>query len=331
MEKVKRFFRNLSEKRSYQIVFFVVSMCVIFGIYFGIRTRMFLIQEHEYTVIDDVKLAKCVEDVSIEKGRIKVTGWCFYKDIDSNKNKVQVFLRNVEDKTDIVWLDVKEMVRDDINAYFDGEVDYSQCGFEASTRTNKLDIGKKTYEIFIKLTYTIDFVQQNNWIENREYIQTVSTKQYLRQGELTALSEENNIAVISASEELNEVINNGLLLVFREDVGMYVYQYKNKLYWVANEAFYFTENGRTYIQYHLYTNRADKLPKARLEAGYSFDNRGFYFEEHELIQEENNPYRVAVYDIPQEYPITYFSTGYYEDSEWIWRENINLNVSALSK
>ena len=32
MEKVKRFFRNFNEKKSYRVVFFVVSMCVILGL-----------------------------------------------------------------------------------------------------------------------------------------------------------------------------------------------------------------------------------------------------------------------------------------------------------
>ena len=107
MEKVKRFFRNFNEKRSYQIVFFVVSMCVVLGSYIGLREIIATVKSHEYTIIEDRYFVKYIENVEVVEEKLSISGWCFYRNVDSSKNEIQVFLQNINNEEDIIWLDTE--------------------------------------------------------------------------------------------------------------------------------------------------------------------------------------------------------------------------------
>lgn len=324
MEKVKGFFRNFNEKRSYQIVFFVVSMCTILSLYAGVRVRIITNKAHEYTIVEDKSLIKYVEEAYVDGNALKISGWCFNKGVNSNNQEIQVFLRNLEDENDVVWMDVERVKRDDVNDYYECSYDYSQTGFEARANVRKLDLQKKNYEIFLKVSYSREEG------ENTKVAKTVSSKRYVVEGALTALEPRvDKEPVRTTSIELNTIFDNGQLLLYREDFDIYVYQYEGKLYWVAGEKFFFEEDATTYIQYQLDTSRIDKLPKSRLENEWYWDNIGFNFEEYEITEKEFAPYRVAVKDIPTEYPVLCFWTGYYVNT-WVWEEYLNLDIREVN-
>lgn len=306
-----------------QIAIFILGMCVVLGSYVLLRGIVEQKVLQRYDVLEDYKLVKYVEDVKVDDENLVVSGWCFYRGVDSRECQIQVFLRNVEDKRDVIWLDVNRVERDDIDAYFDSEISYSSCGFEASIKRKKLEKKNKTYEIFVKLTYK----EMDEFVPTRK---TVSTKRYIRDGKLTVVDPKEESYSLSASNELNEVMEKGKLLVQRSDYDICIYQYNNKLYWVAGEKYFFEEDNSTYMQYQLYTTREDKLPLQRVERGLTFDNIGFDFEKNELVG-VMAPYRVAVCDIPQEYPIMYVETGYFIDAKWIWVERFNLDISSLDR
>lgn len=321
MEKVRRFFRNFNEKRSYQIVFFIVSMCVILGGYFVLRMKVTEEVSHRYTVVEDKNVIKYIEDVSIEEDTLTVSGWCFYKDFNSNQNDVQIFLRNIDDEKDIVWLEVEMVQRDDINAYFDSEYDYSQVGFYAKTKTKRLNLQEKNYEIFVKLNCKNDI--KNVW--------TTSTHRYICSGIFTSFKPEEKQPQKTKSDIFNAIIDNGQLLMYNKSVDLYLYQYEKSLYWVAGEEYCFEKDGTTTIPYQLRTTRIDKLPAYRLENGWDWDSKGFVFEEKEIVLGQDVPYRVAMSDIPLTYPVIYFWTGNYEEGVWNWLNTMNLDIRELQK
>lgn len=332
MEKVRRFFRNFNEKRSYQIVFFIVSMCVILGGYFVLRMKVAEEVSHRYTVIEDINLAKYVEEVCIEEDVLTISGWCFYKDVDSSRNNVQVFLRNLNDEEDIVWLDVETVTREDVDAYFDCEVDYSQSGFLARTKAKKLN-AESSYEIFLKLTYFDEQAKREGVVEERidqKHIVTVSTKRYLSKERVeTFRPGEDSILEKTTAEYLNKIFKEGLLLGYDKESDIYIYQFMNKLYWVAGKKAHFEEDGTTRIEFQLNTTRPDLLPEERIMLGKNYDNLAFMFEEKELISESYYPYRVAEYAVAEAYPVTGFWTGYHDGSDWVWREELNLDIRLL--
>lgn len=309
----------------------IVSMGLILGVYLLMSNPIKEKKNQEYTVKTHNDLIRYVESAEVTDKELIISGWCFYPGIDSERNKVQVFLRNVEDESDTIWLDVESVIREDVQDYYDCDVDYSLSGFRASKKLKKVPLEGKNYEILIKLTYTVDKVVQNGdeeTVTQKEYVKTVLTNRYLCDGEFTALLPEDE-PVRTESALLNEIFENGQLMLYHEEADVYVYQYGTKMYWIAGKDFYLKENGKTKIQFQLRTTRTDLLPAKRQENGNDWDNISFYFEKNELTDEANGHYRVAVCDIPTEYPITRFWTGYYANSEWVWREYCTPDVSHL--
>ena len=124
-----------------------------------------------------------------------------------------------------------------------------------------------------------------------------------------------------AGTALEEVVQNGYLRVCQPDYACYVYQYKGCLYWIADKAFHFEDNGKTYIQFQLWTTQTDKLPEKRLKNKRYWDNIGGYFEKYEITGTVNcGKYRVCKRKLPTEYSITAILTGFYKNKKWaqIW-------------
>ena len=123
-----------------------------------------------------------------------------------------------------------------------------------------------------------------------------------------------------AGTDLEEIVQNGYLRVYRPDYACYVYQYKGYLYWIADKAFHFEENRKTYIQYQLWTTQTEKLPEKRLKNKWYWDNIGGYFEKFEITDTVNcGKYRVCKRKLPTEYSITAIVTGFYKNKKWVWQ------------
>ena len=208
---------------------------------------------------------------------------------------------------------------------------FGNTGFIGTTRLSKVDIENKNYEILIMLTYCDDTSAVEDKDKNAMNKKTVTTNRYVCNGRYTALKPGTDKAPMRTdSEKLNKVFEEGQLLVYRDDVDMYIYQYENEIYWVAGKSFNFEEDGLTYIQYHLDTTRVDLLPENRVNANKYWDSLRFVFESAECLDEGFYPYRVAVQSIPSEYPVTCFWTGYQIENNWVWREFLNLDIRKIS-
>lgn len=283
-------------------VFLCIVVIIVFLIVNNIVERK---NYHEYKIEDDLNLINSIENITTENEKIKVEGYAFISDRNSSNDLISVFLQNVATGKD-VWFDMEQTDRPDVNAYFAGEYDYKNTGFIASTDSKNID-GKEVYEIIIN----IDNVHTKDG--NRKDIRkTVSTGRYILNGELYSYNpiDFDKPDMDIESELLREVFANGQLCLYQKEEGMYVYQYEGKLYWIATEDFNFEESGATYIIYHLFTSHIAKLPEHRIQN--RFDNLDFNFEDREYKKEITEPYRVAISDIPKEYPITYILTGVYD-------------------
>lgn len=300
MEKVKRFFRNLSEKRSYQIVFFVMSMCVIFLGYFVIREKIgkqFVIYE------DDFSWVYQVDSVGIEDDRFVMKGFAFQlKEDTGNANYEIVLHESLTGKNS--FLKMRYTERKDINDYFLCEYDYLHSGFEAEINEDELSLQKQNYEVLLK-------------IKGRK--KAYHTGIYLVNGEMVYANPQEFVQPKVAGTELEDIINNAMLRAYQSDYGVYIYQYEEELYWIMKEDYPFDENGNTVIECHLNTTQIDRLPSHRLENGWNYDNIGFKFIKNEVIYEGVSNYRVAKIKIPTSYAITKISTGL-DKKGWVWKQ-----------
>ena len=258
-----------------------------------------------------------IEDINIANGNIILDGYAFLLGMDSTNTSVSLLLLGVNSGNE-VWPDIEQINRPDVNTYFLCEYNYKYSGFRASLEDTELK-DDECYEIIINIDYSVDGLYKVR--------KTVSSNRFILNGKLYVYnpSQFDKPDLELQSELLRKVFSDGQLCFYQKEDGMYVYQYEEKLYWIANGDFEFDKNGQTIIPYYLYTSQIDKLPVERVQ--YKFDNLDFHFEQYEYKDEVTAPYRVAIRDIPDDYAITNITTGHYdfETKTWFWKGSFHLD------
>lgn len=237
-----------------------------------------------------------VDTVHTTADEIELTGFAFR--YEHKMTPPTIILRSTETGKK-VKLDTEQTSRYDVNQYFLCEHDYTMSGF---TARGKIESSTE-YEIIVKWPWMIP----------------LSTGVYVTDGFIHYAEEKSFVAPdTSDAPDLEEIVNDGTLRVYRPDFHCWVYQKDWSVYWIVNQDFHFEEDGTTYIQYQMWTTQTDKLPTKRLENNWFWDNIGGYFEKYE-IEGDFGEYRVMRHEIPIAYSVTSIITGYHKDGEWIWK------------
>ncbi len=307
MEEKKDFFQKIHEKAWKRIAFFCVSMTVIIALYIQIDK---ILHRQVEIVTDDFSWVYQVDSIESKEKQLEIKGWAFVLNQDAGENQFEIILHNVETGKNI-YPEISYEAREDVNEYFLCEYDYTQSGFTIVLSEKKLKGG--VYEILLR--------PEDSKI-------AYSTGIYYTDGKMTFANPEEFVPLNVAGTDLETVVENGVLRVYRPDFGMYVYQYEGELYWIADESFYFEEDGTTYMEYQLRTTQIEKLPPHRLKNKWYFDNIGFYLEQNELIGWNVGNYRVSKAALPTEYAISNIETGYYNyaTGEWIWVNHFRVYI-----
>ena len=299
-EKKPGFFKRLHASKKNQILFFVVSMAVIIVMY----SNVILLINRQFKIIEyDFNWVFQVDDISESNGKLVINGWAFQLGADAKEGSLEIILRDV-DTGKKYFLNTKYYARNDVNDYFLCASDYTESGFEAEISLRKLDLINCTYEVILRPAES-----KNGY----------ATGVYYSNSEMTYVSPNEYVPLKTEGTDLEKIIADGVLRVYRPDFGMYVYQYDGALYWIADENYDFEEDETTYIEYQLWTTQSDRLPEHRVQ--WSFDNIGFKFEGNELLEWNTGKYRVARAELPKNYSIRMIETGYYIDSVWIWQNH----------
>ena len=284
-----------------QILFFLGSMFIVFILYFSIKNQI---------NISDIKkndfFGVCcqVDLVKEDEENIVLSGFAFQLKQDAKKGMFKLILSDIE-TGEMYYPKMDYNSRKDVNDYFLCEYDYTESGFIAKISLKKINTVNKIYELLLQP------------IGKKAYALGI----YYTNGEIYCTNPKEFVPLDVEGTDLEKIIKQGVLLVYRPDYGMYVYQYEGDLYWIADENYYFEEDNTTYIQYQLWTTQIENLPQYRQENNWFFDNIGFYFEEKELQDMNTGNYRVAKKELPTKYSIHRIETGYYVDGKWIWQNH----------
>ena len=296
----------------------IVICALIVGITFTVNTRINTERSHIYTVSDPIyTVLKEVTSVKKENGSVVFTGWGFDTNYYDEESTCELILQDTE-TGEAFW---PKMAKNPepvqiADRYTDGG-DYSDAGFEGSLKENKLE-ENSAYEILLR--YTSNYTDEAGM--EQQYVRTVTTDEFFYQGEMTEYNPKTFVALEIAGTELEKVIKNGKFHYFSED-GMYIYEYNNAIYYIADSRFKFAENGLTELPLHIFPVNKAMLDEKYADAG--FENRDIMFENYE-ISGDFGEYRVAVRELPDNYAIAYIVTGLYDSKEnkWIWRKVISM-------
>lgn len=298
--KKESIFKKIENNVLLQVVFFVVSMAVIVGVYVVAHLN---IHEKFEVIEDNFSWVYQVDSISVVEDDLILEGWAFELGKAAIEGSYEIVLFDTESEK-AYYPEMKYKECKDVNQYFLCESDYTKSGFVATISAAKLDLEHSTYEVLV---------------HPKKSAQAYATGVFYASGKMLFVHPEKVVSPDVEGTLLEEVVENGVLRVYRPDVGMYVYQYDAELYWIADENFKFEEDGTTNIQYILDTTQVSKLPQSRLDLQKEWDNLTFVFETNEVVNAGGNTYRIAKEKIPTEYSVTRIQIGYYADG-WVWME-----------
>ena len=229
-----------------------------------------------------------------------MSGFAFYLNQDAKEGSFDLILHNIESGK-AYFPKMKYVQREDVNKYFLCEFDYENSGFVASLSTKKLDLENSIYEIYLR---------------PEGIRKSYKTSIYIANGQLMFTNPKDFVPLETVGTDLEKVVSDGVLRVYRPDYGMYVYQYEGDMYWIAEPDYGFVDND-TYVQFQMFTTQVDNLPEDRLANNWLWSNIGFMFQSNELSAWNTGKYRVTKCALPTEYSITEIWTGNYI-GDWIW-------------
>ena len=297
-EKRLNFFKRLQASKRAQVIFFISTMVSMLLIWLIVNGS---IHDNPILLDDDFSWVYQFESINKADETVEITGWAFQVDKDAKSNTFEIILSDVNSQQ-YIFSQMRFCARSDVNKYFLCDLDYTESGFIASVDVKNLKLYENSYEVLIREL-------------GSRYAQ--KTGVFIVNGEVTYTSPENYTEIDYAGRKIQDIVENGILKVCRPDVGMYVYQYEEDLYWIADEKYQFKEDG-TYIQFQTYTTQVEKLPPNRVERNLTFDDIGFYFENKYIENLSDERYKVAKVTLPDSYSLKMLETGYYVNGEWIW-------------
>lgn len=295
---IKKIRKIVANSISCQIIFFILTMVFLFVGYFKVKTSLQRIFE---IVADDFSWVYQIDDMICTDEQLEITGWAFQVGQDSvTKNCEIVFLDIKTGKR--LYPEMRYEDRKDVNDYFICEYNYLESGFKAAISIESLDMKETAYEVILRPTNADE---------------AYHTGIYIFDESITYTNPYDFTMPNVKGTDLEKVVEEGILRVYNEEFGRYVYQYDGELYWIADEQIEPIEDNLC-MQFQLTTTQEGNLPEERIKKNWLWDNLSFYFETNEITDWNTGQYRVAKEKLPTEYSIVKIWTGdYIKDWKWI--------------
>lgn len=291
MEKIK----TVIKKLLICVIILLIALVVDYFVQDCIYKNVCTLVEDDFTHVFQI------DSTEIKDNRFILKGWVFKLGEDSAKDDFDIILYDYNDDKEY-YMDVKDVVREDVNEYFRCEYNYSDVGFVADIRISNLDLNASNYEVLIR---------PKDKMLHKAYKSGI----YISGGKMMFVKPEDYVPLDVEGTELEKIVEDGALRVYRPDVGMYVYQYEGKFYWITDRKYIFETDCSTCVECQLDTTQIYRLPQHRLENGHYWDNIGFVYENYET--EGTDIYRIAITDMPVSYSIEKIWVGYYVEG-WQW-------------
>ena len=145
-------------KSKWKIIRFILLGVILVG---GITAMIIVNNKIDQRRIDSFKVVKNKGKYEIgfdtfkkENGNLYIEGWCFKYEhtraFDLNQNIiVQVVLKNKNEKKDILFLETKRYIRDELDTMFDPNPTRKYSAFRTEVPLDELDLDEKDYDILM--------------------------------------------------------------------------------------------------------------------------------------------------------------------------------------
>ena len=264
--------------------------------------------------IEEIKLGKNntsaawqIELAEINNNVVHIVGWSFFSGRDLSEVEhlpnLRVLLAETDNYDNIKYYTADYGIeRPDVNEYYHDDVCYTYCGFDIEIDIGNINKDNKEFEIFIQ--------------PDERKPDLIRPCLYISNGDLTI--GDNSLDV--SDTDLEKIVRNGILRVCRSDIGVYVYQYDWKFYFIFDGKYPFED--WNHIGNNVYTNHSELLPEDRKK--YMFASLDFNLSSCEITESmDAGQYRVCVFDIPKDYPITHMEIGQWKSlAGWGWLSSI---------
>lgn len=286
-----------------------VICTVIIAVAFGINRKINIDRSHVYTLATGTIVLEKLTEFKEESGKYIFKGWGFDPKNYSENTKCELILQDTE-TGEALWptMDKTPEKQEIEERYADGG-DYSAGSFAGKISEGKID-KDKVYEILLRYTSETE----NETGEVLPYIVTVTTNDFLYQGEVTEYNPKTFVAPEIAGTALEKELEGARLFHYFPE-GMWVYVKAGKMYYVLDKAFPIDKYVNSCIAVNWYATKRERVPAkyAQHEIGIS----DFLFSDAHIEELDTSKYEVAVIKVPSEYAST-IRTGLYDyDEKWV--------------
>ena len=248
-----------------------------------VNNRINTERSHQYSVTENVHtLYQDITGVKQEGKETVFCGWAFDTEHYAGEITCEILLKDVETE-ETLWPKMEtEPEIQEIPKKYTGEKEISGGSFEGKLKTAKLDV-ENIYEILLR--YTCKSI--DNGGNTVEYVRTVTTNNYLSNGEMTNYNPDIFVEPDIKETEIAEKIKNAELFHYFQE-GMWVYSDAERLYFIVNQETVGAEQGIE-MPVFWYTNNLELLegreknyiPNYLYSAVYE-EKKGIYFSEVEM-------------------------------------------------
>jgi len=257
-----------------------------------------------------------VEQADIENDTLHLLGWCFdtsTKETDTIISTLRAIVADLN-RSDVFhfYNGIVGIPSPDVDSYFDNmNHKYAYCGFEII-----IDLGSLSYDNDYEIMLQLD--KQDDTI--------VHTGLFLHNKQVMRINPKFANSIEIEGTDLEPIIRQSQVKVYRPEEGIYIYQRDNALYYII-EDYYDLDNGLGRIAFNVFTTMPELLPPDRITYGY--ESLDWDFSQYEITDKiDSGKYRVAVFLIPQRYPVTTIQTGSWKAGySWKWKDVIYPGVN----
>ncbi|KSV57487.1 hypothetical protein [Acetivibrio ethanolgignens] len=284
-----------------------VICTVIIAVAFGINRKINIDRSHVYTLSTGTIVLERLTEFKAESGKYIFKGWGFDPKNYSENTKCELILQDTE-TGEALWptMDKNPEKQEIEERYVDGG-DYTAGSFAGKITERKVD-KDKAYEILLRYTSET----KNEAGEAQPYIATVTTNDFLYQGEVTEYNPKTFVAPQIVGTTLEKELEGARLFHYFEE-GMWVYIKGGKMYYVLDdEAFPLKRYPNGYMAVNWLSTNHDKIPEDYQQ--YGGGNADFEFMSCYVPELSFSNYKVAIREIPSQYTTVLYVRFHDRDS-----------------